>query len=125
MGAAVAVVGSVIAGFGAVGVVRPAVLIDALAKMPSARPTIYAIAAARVTVGLILVLGAPSTAAPEVIRFLGVLSLLRAFMVLVIGVDRVRSLIDWFGSRSDLVLRTLFLGAGALGAFLVWAAMNP
>ena len=85
---------------------------------------LYLMAAIPLAIGVIFVVGATSTAFPDLIRLLGVVVILRGLAIPVLGPERVRALIDRQLGRSPVVLRVLLLPATALGGFLVWAALQ-
>ena len=123
MGGAVAAIGVVIGVVCACVVVSPTILSKPLDGLKSSPRRIYGLAVARLVFGVILVVGASSTAFPTLVLFIGAVWILRAAMIPLLGLDRTRSLIEWLQGRSSLFVRLVFLAGAALGVFLVWAAI--
>ncbi len=116
-------IGAAIVVVGFVGVLSPDVILRGVEGLKPSR-RLYALSVARLTIGLALLLGAPSTAFPGWFRVLGILVILRGLAIPVLGPDRVRALIDWLQGRPPVLLRVLFVPATALGGLLVWAALQ-
>jgi len=125
MGAAVAVIGAVFGAVGIAGLAAPSVIFAAIDGFKPSPVKIYGWAAIRVLLGAVLILGAPDTAFPTLIRFIGAALILKATLVPLLGLDQVRSILDWFQGRSPLVVRFLCLLLTFFGAFLVWAVLSP
>jgi hypothetical protein len=78
-------------------------------------------AALRVSIGLVLILVAPTSRAPRTLRVLGVVAIVGGFATLLIGVDRARAILDWQSSQGGMLIR---VGAGlalAMGGFIAFA----
>ncbi len=108
---------------GFVGLLSPDVILRGVEGLKPSR-RLYALSVARLTIGLVLFLGAPSTAFPGLFRVLGVLVILRGLAIPALGPARVRALIDWLQGRPPVLVRVLFVPATALGGLLVWAAFQ-
>jgi len=108
---------------GLVGLLSPDILLRGVEGLKSSR-RLYALSVARLAIGLVLFLGAASTAFPGLFRVLGVLVILRGLAIPALGPTRVRALIDWLQSRPPVLVRVLFVPATALGGLLVWAAFQ-
>ncbi len=116
-------IGAAIVVVGFVGVLSPDVVLRGVEGLKPAR-RLYALSVARLTIGLAFLLGAPSTAFPDLFRVLGIVVIIRGLAIPVLGPDRVRTLIDWLQGRPPVLLRVLFVPATALGGLLVWAALQ-
>lgn len=116
IGAAVVVVGFV-------GMLAPDFLRGGIEGLKATR-RLYALSAARLTIGLALLLGAQSTPFPGFFRVLGTIVILRGLAIPALGPARVRALIGWLQGRPPVLLRAIFLPATALGGFLIWAAFQ-
>lgn len=125
MGVAIATVGAVIGVLGVVGFAAPRAVSRSLDGFKSSPSKIYGWAGVRVLMGVILILGASGTASPTLIRFIGAVLVLKAALVPLLGIDRVRSILGWLQARPPLMLRFLFLLVASFGAFLVRAALQP
>jgi len=124
MSVAVAAIGVAAGILGAVGVVSPAMLAPALDGLKSSPRKIYGLAVVRVVIGVVLIAGAPSTAFPTLILFIGAAYILRAAAIPLLGLTRVRSRIEWLQGRSALFMRCCYLAVVTFGAFLAWAAIK-
>lgn len=123
---AIATVGAVFGVLGVAGLVAPTQMSRAINDGFRTSPIkIDGWAGIRVLLGAILILGASDTVFPTLIRFIGAALVLKAALVPVLGLDRVRSLLGWFQDRPPLLIRFLFLLVATFGAFLVWAALQP
>ena len=120
-----ATVGAVVGILGLVGLVAPSAVSSGLDGFKSSPSKIYGWAGVRVLMGVILMLGASGTAFPTLIRFIGAALVLKAALVPLLGLDRVRSILDWFQARPPLLIRFLFLLVVSFGAFLIWAVLQP
>ena len=124
MGVAIAVIGVVIGIMGAGGVASPRMLSKSLDGLKSSPRKIYGLAVARLVIGVVLSVGASSTAFPTLVLFIGAAFILRAAMIPLLGLDRTRSLIEWLQGRSSLFMRVAFLATATFGVFLAWAAVK-
>jgi hypothetical protein len=86
---------------------------------------LYAIAAMRIAIGLVLVLAAPASRAPRTLRVLGLIVIIAGLSTPWFGVARARAVLDWLTSAGPLLIR-LDAGVGmALGGLLVYACRTP
>ena len=107
---------------GLIGLVEPATVlgwIDSMFQKPSG---LYVAALIRFVAGVILVLAAPSTRFPEVIWIIGLIAIVAALSLPLIGFRRVRSLLDWWTKTSAAVIAVSFLLLIVFGGFLIYAA---
>ena len=88
---AIATVGAIISLLGIAGLAAPRGMTRALDGFKSSPRQIYGWAAVRVGMGLILILGASSTAFPDLILFVGVVFVFKALLVPFLGLDQVHS----------------------------------
>jgi len=77
----------------------------------------------RLIVGILLWVAAPGSRTPMVLRVLGGLFVLSAFALPFVGLDRMVGVAQWGAERGDLVLRSVGLFTGALGAFIAWSVL--
>ena len=113
-------VATVVMIIGIVGVVAPDRLIAA-GRYVMTPAGLYAIAALRVGMGLVLMLVASSSRTPKVFRALGFLVLLAGLATPFFGVDRSREIIDWAAVQSPTLLRGVAGVMLVLGGFIAWA----
>ena len=124
MGVAVAAIGVMVGIVGVIGVVSPAIVSAALDGLKFSPPKMYGLAVARLVIGVVLILGASSTASTMLVQVIGAILILRAAAIPILGLDRIRSLIEWWQACSPLFMRILFLAGTAFGVFLVQAAIR-
>ena len=82
---------------------------------------LYAIAALRVGIGLVLILVAPISRAPKTLRAFGAIALVAGLTTPLFGVERARAIVNWEATQGTALLR---VGAGlalALGGFIAFA----
>lgn len=76
----------------------------------------------RIILGVALLFAAPASKFPVLFNWLGVLALIAAAALPVLGRARMLSVLDWFQARPSFVIR-LWLVCGALfGIFMVYGA---
>jgi len=81
---------------------------------------LYTVAALRVGIGLLLILVAPTSRAPRTLRVLGAIVLVAGLATPLVGVDRVRAILEWEAIHIALV-RASAVGALAAGGFIAFA----
>ena len=113
-------VAAVVMIIGSAGVVAPDRLIAA-GRYVVTPAGLYAIAALRVGMGLVLMLVASSSRTPKVLRALGFLVLLAGLATPFFGVDRSREIIDWAAAQGPTLLRGVAGVLVAMGGFVAWA----
>jgi hypothetical protein len=82
---------------------------------------LYAVAALRVAIGLVLMLVAPISRVPRTLRVVGAVVLVAGLATLFVGVERTRAILDWESTQGTALIR---VGAGlalAIGGFLAFA----
>jgi hypothetical protein len=112
MTSTVALLGLLIATIGTVGVVAPTRLL-AIARWFVTPRGFYAAIVIRLLVGSILILAAPAGAWPGTFRVLGILVVGAGLLTPVIGLERSRTLLQWWSARGSWLHR--LWGALALG----------
>ena len=75
----------------------------------------------RVAIGVAFLLAAPSCRLPVVVQVVGILSLIAAVAILLIGRRGLDSLLAWWLGRSQSFLRTWSIVAIGFGALLIYA----
>jgi hypothetical protein len=83
--------------------------------------TLYAAVGLRMVMGLVVILAAPGSRAPNTMRALGAVMCLQALTATVLGPDHARAVMEWETKQGPALLR---LGAGvalAAGVFMVLA----
>jgi hypothetical protein len=113
--------GLIIAAVGVVGMVRPAQLVAGMLNWPAAVLLAVAVAV-RLVLGIVFILAAPSCRLPRVMYALGIVALFAALVVLLLGPDRVQSLVQWWSGQPSQVVRATYAGTVLFGAFLVYSS---
>ena len=86
---------------------------------------LYAIAALRVAIGLVLLLAAPASRAPRTLRVLGVIVIFAGLVTPWFGVARSLAVLDWWASVGPSLRRLEAGVAVALGGLLVYGFRPP
>jgi len=113
-------VGIFIVAIGMFGVAAPGGFLTAVRSILTPLG-LYLVAALRVAFGVVLVLVAPSSRAPRVLRPLGLVMLVAGLTTPFFGVDRACAMLDWWSARGPAFMRVWAGLAVALGAFVVYA----
>jgi hypothetical protein len=112
---------------GAVGIVTPDSLMSI--KQYVATPVgLYAIAALRVAIGLVLMRVAPISRAPRTLRAVGVIVVVAGLGTPLFGVERTRAILDWVSTQGTALERVgagLAVALGGLIAFAVGTGRRP
>lgn len=121
----VAAIGAIIALLGVTGVFSPAAM-KAIATRFRSPAGMYAAVVIRLVMGVLLYWAGPYCR-PEtpwigwVVRLVGVLVVVAAVVLLLLGPVRFRATIDWFLGRSPTFQRCWAAMATVFGAFLIYA----
>jgi hypothetical protein len=99
-----------IAAMGVLIIVKPTLAHD-LTRLLADKTGLWVAAAVRVVLALGLFAAAPESKAPMLLRILGLLILLVAIVMPILGVDRHRRMIDWWLARKRSV--EIICGAAA------------
>jgi hypothetical protein len=125
MVAAVDIIGALAALVGILGMLSPDAMRRLDARFRSAA-ALYAAAAARLVVGVLLLFAAPQCRPDTpwvgwVVRFLGVVGIVAAIVMLLVGPGRLRPIVDWWINRPDSLIRGASLFLLAVGSLLLYA----
>jgi hypothetical protein len=107
---------------GIFGVVSPGRLARKILLWPARSRFITAVAL-RLVIGITFILAAPDTRFPTVILVLGIIALVAAFALLLVGPKRVTAMIEWWFRRPAGFTRGWSMLAVLLGAALVYAGI--
>jgi hypothetical protein len=113
-------VGFVIVALGLVGVVAPGVLVN-LGRQSATSVGLYVVAAVRIVVGLLLIGASSSSRMPRTLRIVGIVALIAGLATPFLGVERARTIMEWWLSPGPVVVRAASLFALALGGFIIYA----
>jgi hypothetical protein len=123
MATLVAFIGAFVAIIGLIGLARPVAVIQVIDSLLRTPRGLYVAALMRLVGGAILVLAAPSTRFPPIIWLIGLIAIVAAVGLVLVGFKRVRKLVDWWTRASTTLLRIGFLVATAFGGFLLYAGL--
>jgi hypothetical protein len=108
---------------GVAGLVSPDGLMTVRQQYVASPVGLYAAAAVRLAMGLVLILAAPASRTPTLLRLLGALVCLQGLAAAVLGVDRARAVVDWELMHMHALLRLGAAVALATGGFIAFAVM--
>ena len=111
---------------GMAGIVSPDSL-TAVRRLYFATPArLYAAGALRIAMGLVVVLVAPVSRAPRILRALGAVMCLQGVAAtLLLGPDRARAVMEWETTQGTTLLRLGATVALASGIFMAVAVAGP
>jgi len=113
---------------GVVGLVSPDTVMGLRREYVVTPYGMYAVAAVRLALGVLLIRFAPASRAPRILRLLGALVCLQALVQGVgatfIGLDRAQAILEWEAMHPGL-LRVGALIALATGGFIAHAVTRP
>ena len=121
MPAIVALTGTLMAVVGAVGLARPAILIEMTDSFRKARSNLCLASGIRLGVGIASIQAAPESRLPQALRIFGWLLVGTAVLILLLGHRRVSRLIDWWMGTSERVIRLFSLATALLGMLLLYS----
>jgi hypothetical protein len=116
----VSLFGVLIAAIGLVGVVQPSRLVRTLADW-GAQKRLGVAVAVRLVMGVVLLIAAPSCRLPEVVRVVGVIALVAALVLPLLGSKRFEAFVGWWFARPPGFIRGWSLVAVAFGALLLYS----
>jgi len=102
---------------GLAGMIRPGALMDFGYQLLTPLG-LYAAAALRIGIGLVLVLAATGTRWPRSLRVLGCIILGVGLATALMGVERARAALDWWSAQGWVVIRLPYLAATVIGVFI-------
>jgi len=107
---------------GIVGLVSPDSLMTFRREYLATSVGLHAGGAVRLGMGLVLILFAPASRAPKILRALGAVLCVQGLAPQFVSVDRARAVLEWEAMQGTGVLRVGALVALATGGFVVFAA---
>jgi hypothetical protein len=108
-----------VAGIGLVGLVAPYSFVSA-GEYVITPAGLYAVAALRVGVGLLLLGMASASRMPKMLRVFGVVALVAGLTTPFFGVERSRAVMDWWAAQGPGLMRLLAALIVALGCFIAY-----
>ena len=116
------VAGLLIASIGAVGIVMPSGLVW-ISQFALTSAAFLVIGAVRVALGLLFVLVASTSRAPNGLRILGYVILVAGIVTAATGLlamDRARSIVEWYLQQGSIAVRLAGVAVLALGGFIAY-----
>ena len=104
------------------GVLAPSRMVDFVKRFGTKGGLIFAVVI-RVIIGLALWFAAPSSRAPLLLQVLGVLAIVAAVALPLMGLERFKALLLWWTKLSPAKQRLNSLFAVAFGAAILWALL--
>ena len=105
---------------GIAGIIAPDRLIS-LRWIAASQLGLLGIAVVRVTIGVVLIMSAPSTRAPKALQVAGAVMLFAGMVTPLFGVERSKAVIDWEVAQGPHFIRSVAAVIVALGSFLAFA----
>jgi len=116
----VKVIGIIVTAAGVIFLVRPLALKKYIAYLKQER-RIYLVGILRVLLGALFLWVAPQCKLSAVMNVLGVLTLIGAVLIFILGLERVKKVLDWYDKKPVSVLRLLALIAIAIGVLIIYS----
>jgi hypothetical protein len=108
---------------GVIGVTVPSALMKA-ADYATTPIGLYAAAALRIGIGIVLFLVAPTTRAPKLLRVFGAIAIAAGVFTALVGVDRARAILAWETAHGSILIRLSAVLALVFGGFIVFAVTS-
>jgi hypothetical protein len=107
-------------GGGGVGIVAPDHLL-AIGRCVATPVGLYAVAALRVAIGLLLMSVAPLSRVPRTLRVVGAIVFVAGLATPLFGVERTRAILDWESTQGTALIRVMAGLVLAIGGFIAFA----
>jgi hypothetical protein len=108
---------------GLIGVTAPSALLK-VADYATTPIGLYAAAAVRIGIGSVLLLVAPTTRAPKLMRVFGAIAIGAGVVTALVGVDRARAILAWETAQGPTLIRLSAVLALLFGGYLVFAVTS-
>ena len=118
----VAVIGALIVMMGLIGMLMPTVLMALLDRWQGVKRLWLAVVV-RLVMGVMLLTAAAETRFPTVVTAIGVIAVVAACAIPLMGYERLDRLVSWWIRRPPLVISAWSVLAVLFGGFLVYAAL--
>ncbi len=113
--------GVLIAAIGLYGLAQPMGLIGQLQKLWATGAGLITAVLVRLAMGVLLLLTAPEALHPQVFQALGLIAIVAAVALPLVGNERLGRLIAWWCDQSPTLIRVQGALAFAFGAYMVYA----
>jgi uncharacterized protein YjeT (DUF2065 family) len=121
MSTAIRIIGIVIVAIGVVYVLKPSVM-NRLYEFFKKGNRLYLAAPIRLALAVVFLMGARECKQFWVIFAFGILFLISGMLVLVLGPNKLRPMIEWFQKRSEMLARAMALIVLAIGVVIIISA---
>jgi hypothetical protein len=105
---------------GVIGLIAPLSLLST-ARFTTTSTGLYAAAAVRLAIGLILVAAGSDSRFPKTLRLLGALAIIGGVATLVLGSERAIAIANWASTYGTTIIRGFGVFALAVGGFIAYA----
>ena len=116
----VSIFGALITLIGLVGIVVPRYFIEVIGNWEAESRFIAAVGI-RMVMGVICLSAAPASRMPVVVQVIGIIAIAAAAVALLVGLERLNRLIEWWLGRPPIVVRMSAAFAAGFGVLLVFA----
>ena len=123
MAIAVSVLGFFVVAIGIVFLVVPSRMKGMLGWLTQGK--LFVAAISRLLFGVVFLVAAPQTRWPGFVMGLGMIFIIAALVLPVIGTSRIKAIAQWWMDRGDGVIRIWALSAIAFGALIAYAGGFP
>ncbi len=82
---------------------------------------LYAVAALRVAMGLVVILSAPASRAPKTLLAVGAVMCMQGLAAMLFGPDRARAILEWEATQGAALLRAGAAVSLVIGGFVAFA----
>lgn len=113
-------IGVFIVSMGAMIMLKPETMKHLITFLQQGR-RLYILGLVRILLGIILILAASECRLVEVVVVLGILVLIKGFIIFIIVPEKINAMLNWWANRPSLILRFLGLFVIAIGALLVYS----
>jgi len=122
MSVVVLIIGLLVMGLGLVVLAAPALLKPMVNKFIERRWMVFVVVF-RITIGVLLFVAASDTRAPAFVLLMGILFIVAGILIPILGIERIKSIANWWIERSETVMRLWAAIVVLLGSALVWSAL--
>ncbi|MFH1339296.1 MAG: hypothetical protein ABIH40_05595 [Candidatus Omnitrophota bacterium] len=116
----VKLIGLIIVGMGAIVLLNPATMRWLIAFWKEEK-RLYAAGLLRLLLGIILLLAAPQCKQTAVVTVLGILILIGGILIFLLGLEKTKSILEWWNKKPPAALRLMGLVTLAIGLLLFYS----
>ena len=121
MDSIITTIGIVIGAWGAVCLIKPDVL-KRMMEFFKQDKRLYLAGLIRFGLAIVFLLGARECDITWVITTFGIVFLISGLLIFTLGLEKVKSIVDWWQKQSVLLLRVLAIIVLAIGAIIIYSA---